>query len=191
MSSAQNPSTFEKRIAAMLRGFGQEFPPSAQQVIFGGKTMTLAEVHEQLRQIVDTLENVHRTEEVYHRAVVARRAAMAAARAFYEDGVLFVRHHFGRESKRAISFGIPALRPRRALSIQEKAIAKAKAAATRVLRGTRGPKQRAAISVDVQPTLQVLGADGKLLPGQEASSPSSSTAGTAPGSDEPNPGGAE
>ena len=191
MSSAQNPSSFEKRVAAMLQGFMQAFPPSSQEVVFGGKTMSLAEVHKRLQGIVETLENVHRTQQTYHRAVLVRRAAMAAARSFYDDGVLFIRHHFGRESKRAASFGIPMPKARRTLSTSEKAIAKAKAAATRVLRGTRGPKQRAAISVTQQPTLQVFGADGKLLPGQEAPAASSPAAGAVPGSDEPSPAGAE
>ncbi len=189
MSSAQNPSSFERRVAAMLQGFVREFPPSVQQVIFGGKPMTLAQVHERLQQIIETLANVHRTHETYRRAVAERRAALAAARSFYEDGVLFIRHHLGRESKRVTSFGIPSPKARRVLSSQEKAIAKAKAAATRVLRGTKGPKQRAAITVTPEPTLQVYGPDGRLLPGQEGAS--KSIASEQPGVEEPSPGGAE
>ncbi len=210
MSSSQNPSSFEKKVLAMLQGFRAAFPASPQEVIFGGKTMTLAQVHAGREEIADRLAAVHRAQHAHRRAVRAREAANAASKAFYEDGVLFARHHFGRDSKRMAAFGVPPRKVRRVLTSQEKAIAKAKAAATRTLRGTLGRRQRAAITTTAQPTLQVFGADGRLLPGQpgapdpaatctpsEGKEPGRSAASgpaapdTPPKSKEPGPSGAE
>jgi hypothetical protein len=170
MSQRQSPKWFEAKAAALRQGLLQHLPPSAQEVILGGKKMPLTELHRQLEEMENQLKAVHLAQSQHHWAVVARREAMPRFHALYEDAVLFVRHLFGRESTQLQDFGIKPHRPRRQLSAEAKAIARAKAAATRHLRGTRSRKQREAITLERPPVLQVLGPSGKPLPGQEPTS---------------------
>ncbi len=172
MASIDQVGAFERRVRALVDGFVQEFPPSEQEVYFGGRKTTAAGVVAMLKQVQEVLEAVHRTDRAFRQAVADRRKAMKSHRATYEDAVFFLKHHLGRENPRLASFGVALPKPRRRLSTEAKAIARAKAAATRKARGTMGKKQRMALGRASGPTLQVFGADGQPLIAVEEAVPS-------------------
>jgi hypothetical protein len=161
---------FERKVRTLCEGFCREFPPSEEKVLFGGRTMTVAEVVTALNRMMEMLESVHRTHLAFRQAVGDRRRAAKSHRATYEDAVFLLKHRLGRENPRLASFGVALPKARRRLSNEAKAIARAKAEATRRARGTMSKKQRLALGKPPEPTLQVLGSDGQpLLPAAEAS----------------------
>src|SRR5580698_3600880 len=105
MGSAAHVGVFERRVRALTEAFTREFPASDQPVLFGGHTMTLAEVVVALQQMLDTLEAVHRTHRAFRQAVANRRRAHLSHRGTYEDAVFFLKHQLGRENPRLANFG--------------------------------------------------------------------------------------
>lgn len=163
MGSAAHVGVFERRVRALTEAFTREFPASDQSVLFGGRTMTMAEVVSSLQQMLETLEAVHRTHRAFRQAVADRRRASQSHRGTYEDAVFFLKHQLGRENPRLGSFGVPLPKPRKKPTTEAKAIARAKAAATRRARGTMGKLQRLALQKAREGTVQVFGSDGQPL----------------------------
>jgi hypothetical protein len=168
MSGQHHTGEFEKKLRALCEGFRRDFTPSQETVNFGGRPLTVAEVLASLQAIEDTFESVHQAHRAYRQAVSERRRAMKRHRSVYEDAVVFLKHHLGKESPRLTSFGVALHKERRPLSAEANALSRAKAAATRKARGTLGKRQRLALARPPERVPQVLGPDGQpLSPGAE------------------------
>lgn len=163
MAAVDQVGAFERKVRTLSEGFCQEFPPSDEPVIFGGRTMTVAQVVTALKQLVEMLDAVHRNQRAFQQAVADRRRAAKSHRATYEDAVFLLKHRLGRENPRLAAFGVVLPKARRRLSNEAKAIAQIKAAATRKARGTMSRKQRLALGKPPEPTLQVFTGDGQPL----------------------------
>jgi hypothetical protein len=108
-------------------------------------------------------------------AVRARKAAYASIRAFYLGVVSNVKQVIGPDNLTALSaLGIAPPTQRKVASPEVRAIAKAKAAATRKALGTMGKQARLAITVNPEPTLQITGV-GPATPVSPTVSPPATT----------------
>jgi hypothetical protein len=147
----------------MISGITNDLPTSVTSMTIAGTLMTKAQILSQLDGIETTLDMVSSTKTAYTEAVAARKAAMAADRTFYENVVMAVKQQLGASPSQLAAFGINPPKVKAKLSATALAISKAKAAATRALRGTKGKKQKAAITLTGQATVEVLGPDGQPL----------------------------
>jgi hypothetical protein len=109
------------------------------------------------------------------------KAKAAANRAFVKNATSALIQAYGTDSADLAACGItPKKTPAKRTSV-ENAVAAAKAAETRKLRGTKGSRQKAAIVYQGQPAVVMVGADGKPLvnaPANEAPAPASANEAT-------------
>src|ERR1700722_5621190 len=154
------PSKFQTEVAGMISGFTNDLPTTVKNLTIAGATMTVSAILSQLNAIMTTITTVATTKTAYTEAVAARKAALPDDKTFIENLVMAVKLIFGTSATQLAAFGITPPKTKAKPTVQKLAIAKAKSAATRALRGTKGKKQKAAITLQGQPTLQVLGPDG-------------------------------
>ncbi len=146
MSAIDQVGIFERKVSLLCRAFLSEFSDPTQKVHVGGREMTVGELVKDLQGMQELLEAVHRTHRSFRHAVAERRKAARRLRSLYEDTALFVTNQLGRENPRLATFGLRLRKARRPLSSSAKTIAQAKAAATRLARGTMGKKQRSTLT---------------------------------------------
>ncbi len=180
---SDHAGAFEVKGRELCEGFRRAFPASDQPVIFGGRKMTLAEVSTALGQMEQTFAVVHEAELTFRQAVANRRRAMKAHRSTYGDAVVFLKHHLGRESPALVDFGIRPPKTPRPLSVEARAIARAKAAATRRARRLPSNRHRPDVSGRPVPTPPTEGSGGCPAAPSAQSGPS---AAPAPEDAEPN-----
>jgi hypothetical protein len=178
-TKSNTSSKFLTEIQDMVNGLTNSVPSTLKSMSVGGDTMTIAEVLAQFQGILQVLNTVSQTKLAYTAAVAARKAGLVADRGFYANVVANLKQIFGSGNQAQLAaFGIQPAKPRSKPSTTTRAIATAKAKATRVARGTMGKKQKAAITTTPQPTVQVLGADGQPL--DTAPTPAGSSTPVAP-----------
>ncbi len=153
---------FEKAVRALVEGFRRELPASGHEVIFGGRKMTMEELHALLDGMAESFEAVHRAERALRQAIADRRRSVKGHRSTFGDAVVLLKHHFGKDSPALALFGLRLAKPRTPLTAEAKARAHAKSLATRKARGTLGRKQRLALGRPPEPTLLVLDAEGRV-----------------------------
>ncbi len=177
-SKSNSPSKFQVEVQTMINGLTNDVPSTLTSMIVSGTTLTIAEVIAQFNAILQILTNVSQTKLAYTAAVAARKAGLVADRAFYANVVAYLKQVFGTTNQAQLAaFGVNPPKERAKPSSTTRAIATAKAAATRAARGTKGKKQKLAITATAQPSLQVLGPDGQPLQAAVAT-PSSDTSST-------------
>jgi hypothetical protein len=177
-TKSNSTSKFQTEVQDMINGLTNAAPSTLRSMSVGGNPLTLAQVLAQFQAILQVLTTVSQTKLAYTAAVAARKAGMVTDRAFYANVVANLKQVFGASNQAQLAaFGIQPAKPRTKPSTTTRAIATAKAKATRTARGTMGKKQKLAITTTAQPTLQVLGPDGQPLqtPAAPASSSTSPT----------------
>ena len=163
-TNSSSPSKFQVEVQNMLNGLSNNLPATLKSMMVNGNSMTMVQVIAQFQSILDVLQAVPAAKTAYQHAVAARKAELVPDRAFYENVVALLKQTLGTTNQTTLSeFGIAAPKAKAKPSSTTKAIAQAKAAATRAARGTMGKKQKAAITTTPQPTFQVLGANGQPL----------------------------
>ncbi len=172
------PSKFQTEVAGMISGFTNDLPTTVKNLTIAGGSMTVAAILSQLNAIMTTINTVATTKTAFTEAVAARKAALPADKAFIAQLVMAVKLLFGTSASQLAAFGITPPKAKAKPTIKALAIAKAKSAATRALRGTKGKKQKAAITLQGQSTLQVLGPDGQPVDPADAGSSSGSAPAT-------------
>jgi hypothetical protein len=139
MSTKHNPSALLQRLMAMQSGMKAAFTELEAEIRFGGEPMTMREAREEVQEAIDALSAVRRAELILREAVRQRNREMARFRRVYEDGVLFLRNHFGREADLYADFGVKSPKPRRGRTRRERSaatLAKAHAARRAVREAT-------------------------------------------------------
>ena len=174
-------TSFATEVQGMITGFTNSVPSSLRSMLVGGTSMTVAQIIAQFTTIEDMLTNVIATKAAWAAAVAAKKAGLAGARLFYENVLAGLKQAFGTNQTQLAAFGVAAPKPRAKPSSATKAIAHAKALATREARGTMGAKQKAAITTTPQPTVQGRGADGQPLDTVPTPAGSSTPAAPTPG----------
>ena len=170
-TKTNSPSKFQIEMQNMVNGLSNSVPSTLRAMLVGGTSMTMAQVLAKCQAILDMLTAVTAAKTTYQHAIATRKGELVADRAFYANVVANLKQVFGLTDQTTLSaFGILPPKTRAKPSTTTRAIAAAKAAATRKARGTMGKKQKAAITTSAQPTVQVLGSNGQPL-GSTATAP--------------------
>ncbi|MHB1845999.1 MAG: hypothetical protein ACYCWW_14330 [Deltaproteobacteria bacterium] len=155
------------RLRARAQRLAQAFRQNAALIPMAnvaGQRLTQAQVVAKLDAALQLWRDVEAAEQ---EARVRRLKLIAAAPAlldFTTNLTQAVVAHFGPKNPINPDFGAP--KPtRRKLTPEEHAVAAALGRQTRAVRGTLGPKQRLAITRTPAPTVVVLDAKGRALPG--------------------------
>jgi hypothetical protein len=126
----------------------------------GGTPQTPAAMSTQLQRWVATCKAVDTALQTHKDAVAARLAITVEARTFAKGMKAVVREHFGPQSAVLAAFGMVPDHPV-STTTQQKLVASAKRSQTRKVRGTKGKKQRAALTVVGNPAVHVA-SDGSV-----------------------------
>jgi hypothetical protein len=118
------------------------------QVVFTGGPYTPAQITSKLQSIVTLRAAVDAAKATSSAKVAAERASMPAQRSFVKALVAYVMATFGDSPEVLADFGIHP-KARAQLTVDEKAAAAAKRAATREARHTQGSKQKKSVKGDV------------------------------------------
>jgi hypothetical protein len=137
-------------IRAAIAGVQTSFNGTKTIVIDGTPTKPTAAVAT-LQGAIDAIDNATAAELAYHAAVAAQHAAVTSVIAFLEHLEIAVRGTLGSTPAILGGFGFTETVPRKPTEAV-KALAVQKRAATRVARGTKGPRQKAAIKGTVPST---------------------------------------
>ena len=174
MATNNNPNStkFQTLVQKVSDGLGNNVAPLVTSFPLLGTTYSRTEVISKLKALLVIYVAAATTRDAYRAAVVAKRAASVSGRAFVEAVIAFLKLTLGPNAQAALSsLGIAPPKVRKAASAETKAIAKAKASATRKARGIMGKKQRSTITANPQPTFHVLDGTGQPLSTPVASSP--------------------
>ena len=118
------------------------------QVVFTGGPYTPAQITTNLESVVTLRADVNAAKAVTTAKVTTERAATPALRSFVDALVSYVKVTFGGQPEVLADFGIHP-KARTPLTVEQKAAAAAKRAATRAARGTKGSKQKKRVKGDV------------------------------------------
>jgi hypothetical protein len=112
---------------------------------FGGGTFTTTQVTAELQELVGLRNAVNAARASTKVKVDAETAQAPALRAYMGAFVDFVRVQFGTQADVLADFGIAPKKAPTPLTVEQKAAAAAKRAATRVARGTKSAKAKKGI----------------------------------------------
>jgi hypothetical protein len=178
------PGKFKAELEQMAAGLAAQTAPLVGLIINGVDVGPTAAAT--LQGWIATFNAVDQAKGVYQNALNARLAITVEARRFYKTLKSLVRACFNGQAAELATFGIA---PDKAIEItsQQRILAVAKRQQTRKLRGTKGKKQLAAITVVGQPALHIA-SDGSLqistppvnLPPASGTGPAGSNGGNTP-----------
>jgi hypothetical protein len=179
MGKNTNTGTRAVRAGQLAAGARKRFPNVSQMVTFGGgaTTVSVDAAIKELQKLVDLRAATTATRATARDTVQAERAQMPALVAFMNAFEAFVRFTFGADTVALADFGLTPPRAPAPRTAEQNAVAAAKREATRVARGTKGPKARKAVRGNVTAKLVVTPA---TLPA-EASAVLPTTPAPAPG----------
>jgi hypothetical protein len=115
----------------------------------GGVAYTTKSLAAVIQQRIDAANELFDARVRLYGALKKYAAVDQRVKPFVAELRLLVLSLFGEKSPRVVSFGFAPNKKRRKLSAQEKVAAAAKARATRMARGTMGPRQRALVASTV------------------------------------------
>ena len=138
--------------------------PDSRQVVAGrgGVSYTQPQILAKLSGALATYTVVTNLRTQLTQAIAARDAAIAGALEFLKDYKVTLVAQLGRLNPQLSQFGFGPVKAATPLTAAQKVIKAAKAQATRVLVGTKGPKQKATlVKAAASPTVAV-GSDGTI-----------------------------
>jgi hypothetical protein len=149
MSTSTKGKGTRATLAASLAAGAQKHFPAGTSLSVGGVMLTLAQVETQLTGYASLRDDVNSARAVFQAKVAAEKAQATAMNAFVGAFVRIVRGSFGNQPDVLADFGLQPNKPKTPLTLEQKAAASAKRAATRVARGTKGSKAKLEIHGDV------------------------------------------
>jgi len=132
----------------LIEGIAKHLATVGQLTLAGG-SYTPAQVTTQLQAIVTARADVDAAKAQVEAKLAASRAQAPAQHAFLEALVSYVRAAFGNAPDVLADFGVKPKKAPTPLTVEAKAAAAAKRAATRAKRNTLGKVQRKAVKGDV------------------------------------------
>jgi len=158
------------------------------EVMFTGGPYTPAQITTKLQSIVTLRADVEAAKAATTAKVAAERAEAQALGSFVDALVAYVKATFGGQPQVLADFGIvPKVRAQ--LTVEQKAAAAAKRAATREARGTKGPKQKKAVKGDVTGvTITPTTATGPVAPAAKGGPTAGATSSSPTATPAPHPG---
>ena len=149
-------ATIQIRTKASVDGLAKQLiAGTAKHLVSGtpvallGSSYTAAELATKLQQVVSLQSDVDASKATAKAKLTAQETGMASLRPLMGAFVTYVKVTYGNQADVLADFGVKAPKPRAALTVEAKAAAAAKRAATRKARGTKGPVQKLAVKGDV------------------------------------------
>ena len=149
MSTSTKGKGTRATLAASLAAGAQKHFPAGTSMSVGGVMLTPAQIETQLTGYASLREDVESAHAVFQAKVAAEKAQTTVMTAFVGAFVKIVKGSFGNQPDVLADFGLQPDKARTPLTLEQKAAASAKRAATRVARGTKGSKAKLEIHGDV------------------------------------------
>jgi hypothetical protein len=146
---AKEPVNADATLATHLIAGTQTHLASIGQLVIAGSTLTPAQATTQLQAIVQQFADVDAARASLKAKLAAERAAAPARRVFIDAYVSCVMAAFGTSADVLADFGLAPKKARTPLTVEQKAAAAAKRAATRAKRNVMGSQQRKAVKGNV------------------------------------------
>jgi len=138
-NKVRSPNAVADRADSLSAGTAKHFPNASDQLSFDGGKHTVTEIQTNLSQIA-TLRTATTTAQASAKAkVAAERTALPPLLLFMSAYVAFLKAMFGNSPDVLADFGLAPRKAPKPLTTEQKAVAKAKRAATRKARNTQGP----------------------------------------------------
>ncbi|MHB8419871.1 MAG: hypothetical protein ACYDCL_17485 [Myxococcales bacterium] len=155
---------FLAKVLAMIAGITKDLTTKMSLTV-GGLSMTQAAILAKLAAIESLFDAVTSARNGLTVAVAVKNAGAQDAKQFMADLKKAVEAQFGSRSPLLPDFGIALPKAKAARTTAEKAASAALGEQTRTVRGTKGKKQKAKVTVAGSPGVVVVGPDGQPLPG--------------------------
>jgi hypothetical protein len=169
-ATTQPGSGFRKELTAMANGFGTAFPQGSVLQV-NGQSESQSSIVTALQAVLALFANVDTAVQAAKSTRLVLQAALPGAHQFVELLKAALVANFGKGNPALVAFGLSGTK-RRQLTVEQKTAQKAKAQATRDLRGTKGSRQKA--GVKFTGTIQVqTSQSGTQTGGGSATSPTS------------------
>jgi hypothetical protein len=139
----------------MIAGTKKRFPNPSQVLVFGGGNHTVAEVTSDMQSFVTNRTAVNQARAALQVALDADEAAAPSLLDIISEYTKFIRTTFGTAADALGDFDLKPPKAPAPRTAEQKAIAAAKAKATRAARGTTSTKQKKAVKGNVTATLVV------------------------------------
>ena len=153
-------------VLALVSGVTKDLT-AAMSLTVGGVLMTRAAILAKLAGIQALFDDVATTHNAWQAAVKRKDDGAEEGKQFVADLKKAVESQFGPRSARLLDFGLSLPKARAPRTAAEKATSAGLGQQTRKVRGSKGKKQRLAVTVVGKPGVQLLGPDGKPLAGVE------------------------
>jgi hypothetical protein len=159
---AVNKDAWGSKLNLLSQGMNQNFTPK-NSLMVAGTSMTQAQILAQIAAVYLLDTNVINSKNSWQANVAANRTGKPAATKWVAALVTAIKSALGESSPLLASFGIAAPKTKVARTAIQKAVTDALSKNTRVARGTKGAKQKAAITTTGKPGVVVVGVDGQPL----------------------------
>jgi hypothetical protein len=183
MANTKGKATAADLATTLIAGLQKHLATAGQLPVAGG-TFTVAQIVAQLQKLVDLRTAVDAARAATTAKVAAEAVQAPALRVFMAAVVQFVRAAFGAQADVITDFGLAPRKVPTPLTVEQKAAATAKRAATRAARGTTSAKAKKGIKGAVTGITLT-----PIVAGPAAQAPTASTAapttGTATGGTAP------
>lgn len=153
---------FGTKVNLLTQGMTKNFTPKNNLTVLG-QVMTQVQILAQLTAISGRDSAANDAKNSWTLAVAAKKTAMPTDKKFVAGLISVIKSTFGDGSPLLASFGIANPKPKAARTTLQKAVTTALSANTRVVRGTKSAKAKAAITAAGKPGVVVVGADGQPL----------------------------
>jgi septal ring factor EnvC (AmiA/AmiB activator) len=154
-------ATIAVLLAALVEGIRTELA-GVDPIVLDGTSFARTDLLARIQATLDAIASVKSARTALLQAVTSQKAAVAQAKALRAGMKRYLQTKYGPNSPKLQKFGFTQTRTPKTL-VRTKAEAKVRAAATRKARGTKGRKQRLAItgaSAPVAPPAPVQPASG-------------------------------
>ncbi|MGH7437228.1 MAG: hypothetical protein ACRENE_16250 [Polyangiaceae bacterium] len=146
-TSGRSKATALARVQALIAGTQKHFPSGSLTI--GNTAYTPASIVQTLQGLADIYGRVDAAHASVKDLVAEQSATESKAAPFLRDYTKFLRGMFGTGATLLADFGLPPPKARTPLTVEQLAVRKAKAKATRAARGTTSKKQKLAVKGDV------------------------------------------
>jgi hypothetical protein len=156
--NSSSPGKFETSVLKAIAGVTQVIPATSNLVI-NGSSVTQKQLLAQLQNIANEYQAVRDAKSAYTASLQSEKGSVTADKEYMLQFHAAIVAYFGRQSPQLAQFGFTPAKPKKltGAAIVSKT---AKAAATRELRGTLGPKEKQAVKATSTPSVTV--SNGKI-----------------------------
>jgi hypothetical protein len=146
-TNSTTKATTLAHVQALIAGTQKHFPTA--QFTFGGITYTAASLVPLLQSVADAITAVNALQASAKEAVAAMQGTEAKADPIIRGYQRFLRATFAAAAQSLVDFDLAPPKARTPRTVEQKAAAKAKAAATRLARGTTSKKKKLSVTGNV------------------------------------------